>query len=147
MSGDLIPPVLSHLTGDVWLNTVGSDGLALNLGPEEWQFTQAKSAFQVLAGLSHASRLRLFLSLDCTVLPTSTVEDGQALQVKVRQLLDLGAQGYLHYRGEPLLSTFGGESASFGGQGWEGWLRGIGHEVCHSIFHYSSNEERKRQLM
>lgn len=47
----------------------------------------------------------------------------------------LKSPSYLRYRGEPLVSTFGGESAGFGGQGWGEWLgslnRGLGEEVCH----------------
>lgn len=112
---------------------INRDGLALNLGPEDWQTKQAKSAFEVLANLPHKSRLRLFLSLDCMVLPTTSAQNGQSLLAIVGDLIK--QPSYLQYMGRPLLSTFGGESASFGGSGWKGWLQDLtqstGHEVCH----------------
>lgn len=77
----------------------------------------------MLEDLPHKSRLRLFFSLDCTVLPTATAEDGRAVQSSIEGMLK--SPSYLRYRGQPLLSTFGGESASFGGHGWEGWLRAL----------------------
>ena len=36
---------------------------------------------------------------------------------------------YLQYKGRPLLSTFGGESAAFGGSGWEGWLKDLSQSL------------------
>jgi glucan endo-1,3-alpha-glucosidase len=78
-----------------------------------------------------ASRLRLFLSLDCMVLPTSTVEDGEALVEKTAQLLDHPA--YMMFQGRRLLSTFGGESASFGGWGWEGFLQRLNQRLGQEV--------------
>jgi hypothetical protein len=74
-----------------------------------------------------SSRLKLFLSLDCTVLPTSTTADGQALLDKTVQLLRHPA--YMLFQGKRLLSTFGGERAEFGGWGWEGWLERLNREL------------------
>ena len=79
------------------------DGLALNLGPEDWQFAQARSAFHVLARspYSYAScssrsesdskrvrrPLRLFISMDMNVLPATTSEEAESLKNKVLALL------------------------------------------------------------
>lgn len=118
----------------------GSDGLALNLGPEDWQTAQAKSAFNVLASLPHKTRLRLFLSLDCMVLPTTSLLDGQKLLGNIADLIKQPM--YLQYRGRPLLSTFGGESAAFGGSGWEGWLRDLTHTLGNQVCLLSWSRDR-----
>jgi glucan endo-1,3-alpha-glucosidase len=73
------------------------------------------------------SRLKLLLSLDCTVLPTSTADDARALIAKVASLLKSKAS--MRFQGKVLLSTFGGESASFGTMGWEGWLQALRAEL------------------
>lgn len=77
------------------------DGLALNLGPEDWQFTQARSAFHVLARSPYSYAccsptsstksvrrpLRLFISMDMNVLPATTSEEAESLKNKVLALL------------------------------------------------------------
>ena len=78
-----------------------------------------------------SSRLKLFLSLDCTVLPTSTTADGQALLDKTVQLLR--HPSYMLFQGKKLLSTFGGERAEFGGWGWEGWLERLNRELGEEV--------------
>jgi hypothetical protein len=35
----------------------------------------------------------------------------------------------MRFQGKVLLSTFGGESASFGTMGWEGWLQALRAEL------------------
>jgi glucan endo-1,3-alpha-glucosidase len=96
------------------------------MGPEDWQTNQAQSALTLLSS-NPSSRLKLFLSLDCTVLPTATAEDGQVLLDKTVELLR--HPGYMLFQGRRLLSTFGGESANFGGWGWEGWLKRLNQEL------------------
>lgn len=70
--------------------------------------------------------------MDMNVLPKQTDEDGERLRVKVSELLK--QDGYLHWQGRKVLSTFSGHDASFGGKGWEGWLRdcemSLGEKVC-----------------
>jgi glucan endo-1,3-alpha-glucosidase len=65
------------------------------------------------------------------VFPDSTEADGQALRERALRLLK--EERYLHWKGRRVLSTFGGHGASFGGEGWEGWLRslnqGLGEKV------------------
>ncbi|GFZ45246.1 hypothetical protein JCM24511_02972 [Saitozyma sp. JCM 24511] len=115
----------------------GLDGLALNLGPEEWQYTQALSAFSVLSRLrprsstSASAPFSLFLSMDMNVLPCSTEADGQALRDKASRLLK--EERYLHWKGRRVLSTFGGQGASFGGAGWGGWLRSLKQELGEKV--------------
>ncbi|EIW73683.1 hypothetical protein TREMEDRAFT_37459 [Tremella mesenterica DSM 1558] len=107
-----------------WLATfdlaseAGLDGFALNLGPEEWQFSQALMAYDLLS--SHSSGLKLFLSLDMNVNPSATSTDGDLLAEKVLRVLSEPAQ--LKWDGRPVLSSFSGHAVSFGGEGWKGWL-------------------------
>ena len=91
---------------------------------------QAESAMTLLSP-NLSSRLKLFLSLDCTVLPTSTTENGQALLDKTVQLLR--HPSYMLFQGKKLLSTFGGERAEFGGWGWEGWLERLNRELGEDV--------------
>ena len=74
------------------------------------------------------------------VLPSSTTVEADELLDKVAGMIDL--PGYMRFHDRPLLSTFGGHAAAFGGQGWEGWLRrlnrwtdrpvsGISTDPCH----------------
>lgn len=93
-----------------------SDGLALNLGSEDWQFTQAKTAYT----LASPSKIKFFLSLDMNILPSRTREDGDELHRKVWNVIQ--SEGQMKWNDRPILSTFGGHNAGFGGDGWEGWL-------------------------
>ena len=54
------------------------------------------------------------------VLPSNTEAEAHDLLVKVSEILV--KEGYLRIKGRPLLSTFGGHTAAFGGWGWQGWL-------------------------
>lgn len=94
-----------------------SDGLALNLGPEDWQIAQASSAYSLLSKSPHLHQLRLFISLDMNVLPSSTAEDADKLLALLNEWMESPAQ--LTWRGGALLSTFGGQDATFGGNGWD----------------------------
>ena len=101
-----------------------SDGFALNLGPDQWQYDQALLAMTSLDGRAPSAGssrpFKAFLSLDMNVLPSSSEENGAKLVDMVLELMQ--HDGYLRYRGGPLLSTFGGHQASFGGWGWQGFL-------------------------
>jgi glucan endo-1,3-alpha-glucosidase len=69
--------------------------------------------------------------MDMNVLPSSTEGDGQALRGKVRGLLR--EERYLRWKGQRMLSTFGGHGALFGGEGWEGWLRSLNQELGEKV--------------
>lgn len=136
-----------------------SDAFALNLGPEEWQINQARSAYRTCAarnpkhGTDPARGLRLFLSLDMNVLPSTTREDMLKLVALVQELGSMDCQltvvrphaSDVIWNGdgaEPtekiVLSTFGGGEASFGGGGWHEFLqecksRDLNVRSCHLV--------------
>lgn len=104
--------------------------MALNIGPEEWQLSQAQSAYSILSTRptpSDARPLKLFLSLDMNVLPFSPLE----LSTLVIKVISSGLHSQLKWGGKVLLSTFSGHS--LGDDGWVDVLRiverGLGEEV------------------
>lgn len=154
------------------------DALTLNLGPEGWQADQARVAYQLAeekiqlrdqdekhdqdrdqGQIPSPARdgLKLFLSLDMNVLPSSTVEEMDKLVDLVIELGSSAAQLRMfdsedgeteenrdqakrkikeEAKGKVVLSTFGGGDCSFGGAGWEGFLKACrerGIEVSSSL--------------
>lgn len=106
------------------------DGLALNIGPEEWQLSQAQVAYNILSSRptpSNARPLKLFLSLDMNVLPPSPSE----LSTLIIKVISSGRDSQMRWDGKVLLSTFSGHS--LGDDGWIDVLRlverGLGEEV------------------
>jgi hypothetical protein len=125
-----------------------SDAFALNIGPESWQWEQARSAYRVAERLMTAedatgSVPSLFLSLDMNVLPCDTAADRDKLVALVVDLAaspaalrrmkkgdrrfqpkKRGRQARHQREGESkvMLSTFGGADARFGGKGWPGFV-------------------------
>lgn len=144
-------------TPDDWRETLrlgyetGLDAFALNLGSEEWQVAQARTAYKFASEVGGASP-HLFLSLDMNVLPSATTENMMRLvdlveefgrmegQLKttmkhqnerkkrgnlVRRIFGRNAQAdaEVESKGEKVvLGTFGGHSAEFGYKGWRGFL-------------------------
>lgn len=121
-----------------------SDAFALNIGPEDWQLAQARSAYRICSarrlreGTDNKSTLKLFLSLDMNVLPSATGEDMIKLVDMVEEFGKTDCQLTVNRRhasnmiwdkdvgentGKIVLSTFGGGEAGFGGAGWPGFLR------------------------
>jgi glucan endo-1,3-alpha-glucosidase len=121
-----------------------SDAFALNLGPEQWQIDQARSAYRICAArhpkheTNQAQTLRLFLSLDMSVLPSTTRDDMLKLVELVQEFGDMDCQLTVNRphasieiwkeddaerTDKIVLSTFGGGEASFGGEGWHGFLQ------------------------
>ncbi|OXH33821.1 hypothetical protein J008_02942 [Cryptococcus neoformans] len=106
------------------------DGLALNIGPEEWQLSQAQIAYRILSTRPNPSNgrpLKLFLSLDMNVLSPSPSE----LSTLVIKVISSGRDSQLKWDGKVLLSTFSGHS--LGDDGWVDVLhlveKGLGEEV------------------
>lgn len=140
------------MSASVWPPLMDRNGFAFNLGREDWQLEQALLAFEALAArrsgqgpgapptpppsaTSSTSSVRpfqMFLSLDMMVLPSTFREDAAALRESA--LAVMRKPDYLRFRGKKVLSTFGGQDASFGGLGWAAWLqslqRALGEEVC-----------------
>ena len=123
--------------------------MALNLGPEEWQSTQARSAYRLAShtiltsdqdrdetvqrGGRPKSSPKLFISLDMNVLPSTTHEDMSSLVDLVLEFASFPSQLRIpsaitqsdapgRHHGKVVLSTFGGGESQFGGAGWEGFL-------------------------
>lgn len=144
------------------------DALTLNLGPEQWQTDQAKAAYRLAedkiqlrdqdqgrTAKTARKGLKLFLSLDMNVLPSSTLEEMDKLVDLVVELGSSAAQLRMFDsedddtgenddqatredkgKGKVVLSTFGGGDCSFGGVGWEGFLKACrerGTEVSSSV--------------
>jgi glucan endo-1,3-alpha-glucosidase len=144
------------------------DALTLNLGPEWWQADQARVAYRLAeekmklrdqdqgrTAKTARDGLKLFLSLDMNVLPSSTLEEMDKLADLVVELGSSAAQLRMfdseddeteeddhqtkrrnQKKGRVVLSTFGGGECSFGGAGWEGFLKACrerGTEVSRSI--------------
>lgn len=95
-----------------------SDGFALNIGSDWWQWAQVASAFSAAAG--SGTDFKLFLSFDMTSLPCTSYSDGALLQSYITTYGDNAHQAY--YEGKILVSTFAGSSCTFGSTDWDaGW--------------------------
>ncbi|WVW84729.1 hypothetical protein I302_106764 [Kwoniella bestiolae CBS 10118] len=119
-------------TEEDWLKTfdlaqdTSLDALALNLGPEEWQLTQASTASRLLSS-SHL-KLKLFLSLDLMVLP----KDPDLISTKVIQIIQSGKAAQLKWDNKIVLSTFGGQD--LGDKGWREVIRGVESTLGEKVF-------------
>ncbi|KAJ3709955.1 glycoside hydrolase [Lentinula raphanica] len=128
--------VAHHMVGNTfpytsqdWLNDIklahasGIDGFALNMGSDDWQPARVADAYA--AAQNSSLDFKMFLSLDMSILPCSTVNDASSLRALVTTYLSHPNQ--LRYsRGSatqlPLVSTFAGESCTFGqGSVSDGW--------------------------
>ncbi|KAK7048385.1 glycoside hydrolase [Favolaschia claudopus] len=111
MVGNTFPYTLDDWTSDINLATAsGLDGFALNVGPDDFQNTQTANAFQAAEAVG--SNFKLFFSLDMSVLPCATVEDGAALRARVTNFAS--RPNYLQRNGKAFVSTFAGEACKFG---------------------------------
>nr|XP_018262317.1 uncharacterized protein I303_05333 [Kwoniella dejecticola CBS 10117]OBR84475.1 hypothetical protein I303_05333 [Kwoniella dejecticola CBS 10117] len=102
------------------------DGLALNIGPEEWQLAQACTAYRLLSASNHT--LKLFLSLDLMVLP----KDPELLVGKIVKIVQSGQSAQLKWDKKILLSTFGGHD--LGDDGWREVLSGFKNALGEKVF-------------
>ncbi|WWC70808.1 uncharacterized protein I206_104760 [Kwoniella pini CBS 10737] len=115
-----------------WLRTfdlvqdTGLDALALNIGPEEWQFAQACTAYRLISTSTYD--IKLFLSLDLMVLP----KDPKLIFDMVVQIIQSGPSAQLRWDDKLLLSTFGGHE--LGDEGWKEVLRGIEKTLSEKVF-------------
>ncbi|KAJ7761493.1 glycoside hydrolase [Mycena maculata] len=109
--GNTFPYTLQDWTNDMTLAAAsGIDGFALNVGPDDFQTTQTINAFQAAEALG--TNFKLFFSLDMSVLPCATVDDAAALRARVLNFTTHPNQ--LQVNGRALVSTFAGESCTFG---------------------------------
>ncbi|KAJ7069703.1 glycoside hydrolase [Mycena amicta] len=119
MVGNTFPYTLQDWTDDITLaSNSGLDAFALNVGPDDFQTTQTNNAFQ--AAQNFGPTFKLFFSLDMSVLPCQTVDDGAALRQRVLNFATHPNQ--LQFNGKAFVSTFAGESCTFGqGSAAAGW--------------------------
>ncbi|WWD04916.1 hypothetical protein V865_002987 [Kwoniella europaea PYCC6329] len=121
-------------TEDDWMKTLdlaedtSLDALALNLGPEEWQLTQASTAYRLLSSSSTSPKLKLCLSLDLMVLP----KDPKLIITKVIQIIQFGRSAQLRWDDKILLSTFGGQD--LGDDGWREVIGGVESILGEKVF-------------
>ncbi|WVQ96734.1 hypothetical protein IAU59_003841 [Kwoniella sp. CBS 9459] len=112
------------------------DGLALNLGPEDWQLHQAQRAYSLISQPISSERkrkrnLRLFLSLDLNVLPP----DPAVLVEKVLRIVDSAKESQLRWGGGVVLSTFGGQQMD---NGWRDVIAGVEKGLGEKVFFWPS---------
>ncbi|KAJ7250848.1 glycoside hydrolase [Mycena haematopus] len=110
--GNTFPYTVQDWTNDINLAAAsGLDGFALNIGPDDFQTTQTANAFQAAEAIG--PNFKLFFSLDMSVLPCATVDDGAALRARVLNFSS--SPNYLQRTpGKAFVSTFAGESCLFG---------------------------------
>ena len=111
----------------------------MNLGLEDWQLSQAHSAYSVLSARPKLDvPFKMFLSMDMNVLPSTSEHDAQSLLEKVVGLIR--RDGYMRYRGRLVLSTFGGHDKPLGGWGWAGFLDRLNKAIDEKVFPRFLNE-------
>jgi glucan endo-1,3-alpha-glucosidase len=109
-------PVCADWADDIALaSQSGIDGFALNMGQDDWQPARVADAYQ--AALQSGLDFKLFLSLDMTSLPCASPSDAQALRSLVLKFASHPNQlRYTKLQSDPLplVSTFAGETCTFG---------------------------------
>ncbi|GJE92329.1 glycoside hydrolase family 71 protein [Phanerochaete sordida] len=121
-------------TQDTWTNDIllaaskGIDAFALNIGPDSWELGQVSSAFAAAESLSANTTFKLFISFDMSVFPCSQASHASTIQQYIQQFA--GHPNQLQVSGRPFVSTFSGESCTFGtgsvNQGWTNVVRTSG---------------------
>jgi len=119
MVGNTYPYTLDDWLEDIiQAHDAGIDGFSLNMGVDEWQPARVAEAYAAAA--KSGLNFKLFISLDMTSLPCSSAQDAQVLRNIVRPYLSHPNQ--LLYNSRPVVSTFSGQSCTFGqGTPAEGW--------------------------
>ncbi|KAK4684413.1 glucan endo-1,3-alpha-glucosidase, partial [Tremellales sp. Uapishka_1] len=84
------------------------DGLALNLGREDWQLEQALKAFDMISSPTSKWKLKLFVSLDMNSL-SGNVEE--LVRKGSRLMGGTNSDTVLRVKGQKVMSTFGGHAA------------------------------------
>jgi glucan endo-1,3-alpha-glucosidase len=91
----------------------GFDAFALNVGNDDWQPARVADAYTAAQMCrDNGLHFKLFLSFDMTSLPCSSAADADLLRSYINSYHSNINQ--LHYDGNPFVSTFAGESCSFG---------------------------------
>ncbi|KAF9533108.1 glycosyl hydrolase family 71-domain-containing protein [Crepidotus variabilis] len=119
MVGNTFPYTLKDWQDDVALaSSKGIDAFALNMGSDSWQPDRINDAYE--AAKSSNSTFKMFLSLDMTVLPCGSPDDGAKLRQLVTSNMAKDSQFFIN--GKAFVSTFAGENCNFGHpSAQEGW--------------------------
>lgn len=97
--------------------SAGVDGFALNMGSNDWQPARVADAYAVAASLGG---FKLFFSFDMSSLSGTSAADAQKLANLVKTYASHAVTA--RYAGKPLVSTFAGESSTFGQKSpQDGW--------------------------
>lgn len=120
MVGNTYPYTIDNWTADISQAAAANiDGFALNMGRDDWQPARVADAYK--AALQSNQDFKLLISLDMTSFPCSSSQDAQILRDTVRAYLSHPNQ--LQYASRAVVSTFSGESCTFGqaspAQGWQ----------------------------
>lgn len=100
----------------------GIDAFALNVGQELWQRDRAADAFA--AAENFGPNFKLFMSFDMTSMPCTTADDANDLKYYINMFGQ--HPNYLVYDGKIFVSTFAGQSCSFGAPSFnEGWNNAV----------------------
>ncbi|KAH9945573.1 glycoside hydrolase family 71 protein [Amylocystis lapponica] len=100
----------------------GIDAFALNVGSDPWEVSQVANAYA--AAKQSNTTFKLFVSLDMTSLPCSSASNIAAVQGFVKNYSSHSNQ--LLYNGKVFLSTFSGESCTFGASSVnQGWINAV----------------------
>lgn len=99
----------------------------MNLGKERWQLERLESAYNIASRRArrpvlNAKPIKLMMSLDMSDIPADSWAQGKLLADTLVRHLQSPAQMRHGEDQRPILTTFGGEDASFGGRGWHGVL-------------------------
>ncbi|ODN90837.1 hypothetical protein L198_06154 [Cryptococcus wingfieldii CBS 7118] len=110
-------------TQSIWASDIaqayaaGIDGFALNYGSDSWQTSRIADAY---AAAKAQGSFKLFLSMDVTSLSCSSAADAATLVSTVTTYASHSAAA--KYENKMLLSTFAGESCTFGQGSYQaGW--------------------------
>ncbi|KDQ19482.1 glycoside hydrolase family 71 protein [Botryobasidium botryosum FD-172 SS1] len=88
----------------------GIDGFALNAGRDDWQPARVADAYQ--AARETGRNFKLFMSFDMSSFPCGSAGDANILRSYINNYSGHPNQAFL--RGKVLVTTFAGESCSFG---------------------------------
>ncbi|KAI0372120.1 glycoside hydrolase [Pilatotrama ljubarskyi] len=110
----------NDFTLDTWKNDIslasskGIDGFALNVGPDDYTFTQVGLAYQAAEELGNS--FKLFLSLDMAAIGGTKDCNSPDTAAYIRNLTTtfIGEAAQLQVDDRALVSTFAGEACTFG---------------------------------
>lgn len=101
----------------------GIDAFALNIGRDSWESAQVSNAYTAAKSLN--TTFKLFISFDMTSLPCASAND--AVTIRNYTTSYASHPNQLKYNGSVFVSTFAGESCTFGAgnvnQGWTNTLK------------------------